>query len=52
MATNSTSNQPVQPENEIDLIEGCKEIMGKAEIHSQGDCRLCMSRGIGRFVQC
>ena len=43
MATNSTSNQPVQPE---------KEIMGKAEIHSQGDCRLCMSRGIGRFVQC
>ena len=21
MATNSTSNQPVQPENEIDLIE-------------------------------
>ena len=46
MATNSTSNQPVQPENEIE------EIMGKAEIHSQGDCRLCMSRGIGRFVQC
>ena len=39
MATNSTSNQPVQPENEIDLIEVVKKLW-------------CMSRGIGRFVQC
>ena len=26
MATNSTSNQPVQPENEIDLIEVVKKL--------------------------
>lgn len=29
MATNSTSNQPVQPENEIDLIEVVKKLWAK-----------------------
>lgn len=35
MATNSTSNQPVQPENEIDLIEVVKKLWAKRNSFSR-----------------